>query len=191
MNDCPSLQPLIDQLRALWASEPDIEQRMRKAKPLVERLITDPELREKTRNWPMTPRQNLLFYEDPQHGFVLNATVRVQGSSPGVPHDHAHAWTLYAICEGNESMERYEQVDDGSRPGHAELRLTSVTPGKAGDVDLIPPRSIHLERAGAERSSALILRSERLVGRTPQRLFNLEKQSVVEGQGPAQVPYAF
>jgi predicted metal-dependent enzyme (double-stranded beta helix superfamily) len=184
------LQPFIDELRALWAAEPDMEQRMRKAKPLVERMVANPQLREHSRAWPMTPGQNLLFYEDPDYGFALNATVRKAGS-PGGPHDHAHAWTLYGIVEGAESMERYERVDDGSKPGHAELRRTSVTPGGAGSVDLVAPYAIHCERAGPERSSALILRSERLVGKTKQRLFDIEKNAVVETFGPAQVPYTF
>jgi predicted metal-dependent enzyme (double-stranded beta helix superfamily) len=186
----PFLQPLIDQLREVWRSETDVEQRMRKAKPLMEQLVTNPEMQQHSRAWPMTPGQNLLFYEDPDYGFALNATVRKQGT-PATPHDHAHTWTLYCIIEGTESMEHYERLDDGSREGYAELKRTSVSTGTGGSVDLIEPYAIHTERAGPERSSAIILRSERLVGKTTQRMFNPEKNTVSEAYGPQQVPYTF
>jgi predicted metal-dependent enzyme (double-stranded beta helix superfamily) len=189
MSNASLLQPFIDELRAIWAAEPDVEQRMRKAKPLMERVVKDPAFVENSRSWPMTPRQNLLFYQDPDYGFALNATVRKAGS-PGWPHDHAHSWTLYAIVEGIESMERYEQLDDGSRPGYADVRRTSVTEGGPGSVDLVEPYSIHCERPGPERSAALILRSERLVGKTPQRMFDIEQKTVKTVDGLEQVPYS-
>jgi predicted metal-dependent enzyme (double-stranded beta helix superfamily) len=186
---CPSLSPLIEQLRAIWESVADPEQRMRRAKPLMEHFIAQPEFRDRARTWPMTPMQNLMFYEDPDYGFALCGTVRKAGSPEGV-HDHAHTWTLYGIVDGDETMERYEQIDDGSREGYAELRRTSATRGSAGDVDLVAPFAIHCERATPERSSALILRSERL-GKPVQRLFNLEKRSFALVGGPKQVPYSF
>ncbi len=189
MNDCPSLQPLIDELRTIWAGEADLEQRMVRAKPVMERFIAEPAFRDRARAWPLTPMQNLMFYEDLDYGFALNGTVRKAGSPEGV-HDHAHTWTLYGIVVGNESMERYEQLDDGTREGYAELRRTSATPGSAGDVDLVAPFAIHCERATPDFSSALILRSERL-GKPVQRLFNLEKKSFALVGGPKQVPYSF
>jgi predicted metal-dependent enzyme (double-stranded beta helix superfamily) len=112
MSDCPSLQPLITELRSIWASESDVEKCMRRAKPVMERFITQPGFKELTRAWPMTIGQNLLFYEDPEFRFALNGTVRKAGASPSRPHDHAHSWTLYSIVEGHELMERYEKLFD-------------------------------------------------------------------------------
>lgn len=191
MDACPSLASLIGELREIWRTVPDIEARMTRAKPVLERVIRDETFKERTRAWPLTPGQNLLFYEDPDFGFVLNGTVRQPGS-PEMPHDHAHSWTVYGIVEGTESMQRYERLDkNGAQSGQAELKLISVKAGHAGDVDLVEPYDIHFEAPGPTRSSALILRSERLVGRTPQRLFNLKTKTVVEGSGPKQVPYSF
>lgn len=190
MSDCPSLQPLIAELRAVWAAKGNVVACMEEAKEVMARFIAQPDFRERTRAWPLTPRQNLLFYEDPDYGFVLNGTVRETGS-PGAAHDHAHAWTAYGIVYGKESMERYERLDDGSKPGYAKLRRTSATPGGAGDVDLVAPYEIHCERPGAERSGALILRSERLVGRALQKIFDEKNDTVAEASGPTQVPYSF
>jgi predicted metal-dependent enzyme (double-stranded beta helix superfamily) len=185
-----TLQPLIDELRAIWATEPDTEARMRKAQPLMARVTADPALQARSREWPDTTGQNLLFYEDPDYGFVLNGVVRVPAYRGGV-HDHAYAWTLYGVVDGTESLERYDQLDDGSRPGVAELRLAGATPGTKGVVDIVPPYAVHAERGGPTRSAALILRSERLVGKTLQRHFDLEQKTVREASGPEQVPYDF
>src|SRR6516162_1419531 len=72
--------------------------------------------------------KNLLLYVDPDHHFVINAVVRAPGRTGSV-HDHADAWVLYGVLDGSESLERYERIDDGSRPGYAEVRLASVTTG--------------------------------------------------------------
>jgi len=184
------LQPLIDELRTIWAVESDTEQRMRKAQPLMARITADPELRARSRDWPPTPGQNLLFYEDPDYGFVLNGVVRIPPYRGGA-HDHAYAWTLYGVIDGTETLERYDQLDDRSRPGVAELRLASASAGTSGVVDIVPPYAVHAERGGPTRSAALILRSERLVGKTLQRQFDLEHGTVRDASGPEQVPYDF
>jgi predicted metal-dependent enzyme (double-stranded beta helix superfamily) len=182
------VQPLIDELRAIWQSEPDVEQRMRKAKPLMERTVANPELQARSREWPPTPGQNLLLYEDPDYGFVLNGVVRIPPYRGGV-HDHAHSWTLYGVLDGTEILERYDQIDDGSRPGFAELKLTGAAPGTPGVVDLVPPYAIHAERGGPTRSAALILRSVRVAGKAKLRMFDPERNSVTESLGLEQVPY--
>ncbi len=119
---------------------------------------------------------------------MLNATVRPAGSS-GAVHDHAHAWTLYGLIDGSERLERYERLDDGTRPGHAELRLVSDTVLRPGMIDFVAPYEIHREHGGPGRSVALIIRSERLVGRTLQHGFDPDAQTVREMSGPTQVPY--
>jgi hypothetical protein len=58
-----------------------------------------------------------------------------------------------------------------------------------GGVDFVPPYAVHAERGGLERSVAIIVRSERMVGRFKQHMFDTDKNTVVEGWGPEQVPY--
>jgi predicted metal-dependent enzyme (double-stranded beta helix superfamily) len=115
--------------------------------------------------------------------------VRAPGRSGSV-HDHADAWVLYGVLDGSESLERYERVDDGTRAGHAELRLVSVTTGTQGKVDLVPPHAIHAEQGGPTRSVAIIVRSQRLgEGTILQRAYDPKAETVVERFGPTQVPY--
>lgn len=186
----PVFERFIADVRGVWASEPDAERRMAKARPLLEKLVLDPALRLHSKGWPSTePRGNLLLHEDHDYDFVVNAVVRTPNRKGGV-HDHAHAWVLYALLDGFESLERYKRLDGGATPGHAEVRLSSITSGGPGKVDLVPPFGIHAEQGGPERSVAVILRSERLVGRTLQHGYDVAAQTVVERWGPEQIPFA-
>jgi predicted metal-dependent enzyme (double-stranded beta helix superfamily) len=186
----PILEQFIGELRAIWAAEPDDGRRMEQAKPLLERLVSDPGLRTHSAAWPSTEGyKNLLLYVDPDHHFVINAVVRAPGRTGSV-HDHADAWVLYGVLDGSERLERYERVDDGSRPGHAEVRLSSATTGMPGKVDLVPPHAIHAEQGGPTRSVAIIVRSQRLgAGTVLQRTYDPKANTVIERYGPTQVPY--
>ena len=146
----PVFEKFIGDLRAVWSAETDDARRMDKARPLVEAFVKDPDLKAHSAQWPSTEgRKNLLLYVDPAYDFVVNAVVRVPGRTGSV-HDHANAWVLYGVLDGTERLERYDRVDGGSRPGHAEVRLTSVTTGTQGKVDLVPPHAMpaHVPFAG-------------------------------------------
>ena len=186
----PVFDSFISDLRSIWAADADNGSRMAKAKPLLERLVKDDGLKAHSASWPSTEgHKNLLLYVDPEHHFVVNAVVRVPGRKGSV-HDHADAWVLYGVLDGSESLERYDRVDDGSRPGHAELKLSSVTTGAQGKVDLVPPHAIHAEQGGPTRSVAIIVRSQRLgQGTVLQGRYDLATNARTEGYGPTQVPY--
>ena len=186
----PVFDTFISDLRALWSAESDDQRRMEKAKPLLERLVKDPMLKAHSANWPSTEgRKNLLFYVDPDFHFVINGVVRVPGRTGSV-HDHADAWVLYGVLDGTESLERFDRVDDGSRPGYAEVKLSSVTTGSQGKVDLVPPRAIHAEQGGPTRSVAVIVRSEKLgEGTVLQHLYDRKANTIVDQYGPTQIPY--
>jgi predicted metal-dependent enzyme (double-stranded beta helix superfamily) len=186
----PVFEKFIDDLRAVWSAETDDARRMENAKPLVEAFVKDPDLKAHSAQWPSTEgRKNLLLYVDPAYEFVVNAVVRVPGRTGSV-HDHANAWVLYGVLDGTEGLERYERIDDGMRPGHAEVRLASVTTGTQGKVDLVPPHAIHAEQGGPTRSVAIIVRSQRLgEGTVLQHMYDPKAQTVVEQYGPTQIPY--
>lgn len=185
----PIFQKFIDDLRAAFAHGPDTAAAMEKARSLLEGLVADEELRARSKDWPSTEgHKNLLLYEDPDYGFVINAVVRTAHRKGGI-HDHAHAWTAYGLLDGEEKLERYSRLDDGSREGYAEIRLDSVTEGGPGTVDLVPPFDIHSEKGGAARSVAVIVRSERLVGRVLQGRFDPEAKTTHQGEGPTQIPF--
>jgi predicted metal-dependent enzyme (double-stranded beta helix superfamily) len=186
----PVFDKFIADLRAVWAAEADDQGRMERAKPLLARLVMDETLKVHSAGWPSTEgRKNLLLYVDPDYAFVVNGVVRMPGRTGSV-HDHADAWVLYGVLDGSESLERFERVDDGSRPGHAEVKLTSVTTGTQGKVDLVAPRAIHAEQGGPTRSVAIIVRSQKLgAGTVLQHQYDRTTNTVVERYGPTQIPY--
>jgi predicted metal-dependent enzyme (double-stranded beta helix superfamily) len=186
----PVFDTFIADLRAVWAAEADDRRRMEKAKPLLEKLVMNPKLKAHSADWPSTEgRKNLLLYVDPDYHFVVNGVVRMPGRTGSV-HDHADAWVLYGVLDGSESLERFARTDDGSRPGYAEVKLTSVTTGTQGKVDLVAPRDIHAEQGGPTRSVAVIVRSQRLgEGTVLQHSYDRKANTVTEQYGPTQIPY--
>jgi predicted metal-dependent enzyme (double-stranded beta helix superfamily) len=182
-------EKFVQDLRAVWAETPDMEARMKKGQKLLEELVKDPAMREASKSWPSTEgRKNLLFYEDRDYGFAINGVVRVPGRKGSI-HDHAHAWTAYGLLDGSESLERFRRTDDGSKEGYAKLELESITEGKPGKVDLVPPFDIHAEQGGPTRSVAIILRSERVAGKVLQGSYDREKNSYRQVDGPTNIPY--
>jgi predicted metal-dependent enzyme (double-stranded beta helix superfamily) len=186
----PAFEQFIQELRTVWTSEPKDEGRMQRAKPLLEHFVKDESVKAHSSSWPSTEgRKNLRLYVDPDHGFVINAVVREPGRKGSV-HDHADAWVLYGVLDGEESLERFDRLDDGRTPGHAEVRLSSVTTGTRGKVDLVPPHAIHAEQGGPVRSVAIIVRSKPLgEGTVLQNGYDLQTKTVVTRYGPAQIPF--
>jgi predicted metal-dependent enzyme (double-stranded beta helix superfamily) len=186
----PVFDRFIADLRAIWAAEIEDRRRMERAGPLLQKLVMDNTLKDHSAGWPSTEgRKNLLLYVDPDYAFVVNGVVRVPGRTGSV-HDHADAWVLYGVLDGTESLERFERVDDGSKSGHAEIKLSSVTTGSQGKVDLVAPRAIHAEQGGPTRSVAIIVRSQKLgEGTVLQHQYDRAANTVIERYGPTQVPF--
>jgi hypothetical protein len=68
--------------------------------------------------------------------------------------------------------------------------LQSVSESGAGTVDLVPPYDVHAEKGAlGGRSVAVIVRSERVVGKVLQGRYNLETGKYFQGEGPTQVPF--
>lgn len=188
-NAAQAFQDFIDEVRIVWAAEADMGRRMEATRPLLQKLVSNPVLRAASQTWPSTEgHKNLLLHIDEKFGFVVNAVVR-EPNRKGSVHDHAQAWVLYGLLDGVESLERWDRIDDGSRPDYAEVKLSSVTTGGPGNVDLVPPFAIHAEQGGPGRSVAVILRSERLVGVHLQNGYDPATKAVVRRSGPTQVPF--
>jgi predicted metal-dependent enzyme (double-stranded beta helix superfamily) len=185
----PRFGKFIQDLRAAWVELPDTERRMKRVKVLLEELIKDPSLREHSKNWPSTEgHKNLLLYEDSDYQFVINAVVRTPGRD-GRIHDHAHAWTAYGVLDGTERLERYRRIDGEEKKEYALIELESLTEGYPGKVDLVAPFAIHSEKGGPTRSVAVIVRSERLVGRTLQGRYDAKTEKYNQSEGPTQIPF--
>jgi predicted metal-dependent enzyme (double-stranded beta helix superfamily) len=186
-----AVKRFIGSARQLHAEETDLAKRWEKMTPLLQELLADPSVREQSRGWPTCAQaeraQNLLFYEDPDYKFVINGLIKAPKSRTQI-HDHAHNWTLYGVLDGTETIERYERVDDGSKPDYAEIRKTVDVQVGAGKIDLVPPYAIHAEESGAERTVAIIVRAEKAGGFLQGRYDSVTRK-YWQGYGPEQIPF--
>ena len=186
-----ALGQFIASMRTLFAEEQDVEKRWEGLAPLFRELLAAPEILARSKKWPKCAQaeraENLLFYEDPDFGFVINGLVKAPNTRTSV-HDHAHNWTLYGVLDGSENIKRYERLDDGSKPDYAELRNTENFSVGPGDIDLVRPWQIHAEESGDERTVAIILRAEKSGGFLQGRYDPVNKK-YWQGYGPTQIPY--
>ena len=181
----------IGSARSLFAEEKNVEKRWEKLTPLLRELLADPAVREQSKRWPECSHaeraENLLLYEDPDFGFVVNGLTKNPHTRTQI-HDHAHNWTLYGVLDGTETIERYERLDDSSKPDHADVRLTFKSRVSPGDVDLVRPGLIHAEESGEERTVAIIVRAKK-PGSFLQGRYDPVKKKYWQGYGPRQTPY--
>ncbi|MBK17711.1 MAG: hypothetical protein CMM52_02580 [Rhodospirillaceae bacterium] len=188
----PAVEKFIEDMRKVFADGIPEPERWEICRELLTELIADPDVKEHAKDWPVTgfnPKtdrvQNLLFYEDPDYGFVINALIKNPGGSAMV-HDHGSAWTIYGVLSGEERIVHFdaEEQSDGkikTSESHSEY----CGPGQ---VDVVKPWLIHSEYAGDEKSIAVIVRSKR--SGTFEQYRYLEDGSRVMIKGPEQVPYS-
>ena len=151
-------------------------------------MVRDPEVRKHAQTWPVCifenkKVENLLFYEDPDYGFVINGLIKPPGGRAAI-HDHGPSWTIYAVLEGRERIVRYAAKDTAG--GTVELQEIAADFYESGDVDLVEPRVIHSEFAGERKSIAVIVRSQRS-GTFEQLSYDSARPTVFGG--PNQVPF--
>jgi predicted metal-dependent enzyme (double-stranded beta helix superfamily) len=192
MSSPSAVQKFIAAARRVHADEPDAAKRWEKMTPLLQELLVDASVRAQSKNWPHCSQggeraENLLFYEDPDYKFVINGLIKAPYTRTAI-HDHAHNWTLYGVLDGTESIERYERLDDGSKPDYAEVNKTCSIKVTAGKIDLVPPYAIHAEESGDERTVAIIVRAEKAGGFLQGR-YDPATHLYWQGYGPKQIPY--
>ena len=189
-----ALDRFVSKTRDLFAREPDPEARWTKLEPILAELLADPEVVAASKTWPLcVPRdgraENLLFYEDPDYKFAVNGLVaqRPAGQRARI-HDHGHIYTLYGVLDGRQQIERYERIDDRSKPDYAEIRQTTASLCGPGEIDLVRPYEVHCETSIGERAVAVIIRSEKSGGFNQGR-YSLETGQYYESLGPRQTPH--
>ena len=196
----PALETFIAEFRALYTENIDDIERFERGRPLLETLLADPDLKDRAKNWPARNDparghyENLLFYEDPAYGFVLNALIKEPGESTPV-HDHGEVLTVYGVLAGGETVRRYRRVDAGAGENGVpeaddgiELELIGDHEVAPGYIDFVPPGDIHVEHNGPHRTIGLILRNGN-VGKNLQSWYDEDTGTRIRRYGPKQVPH--
>jgi predicted metal-dependent enzyme (double-stranded beta helix superfamily) len=82
-----------------------------------------------------------LLHEEPDHTLAVMAIAwRSGGGAP--PHNHG-TWAVVAGVDGDEENTFWKRLDDGSRPGYAEIVAQGVKSFGPGEVVSFLPDSIH------------------------------------------------
>lgn len=116
-----------------------------------------------------------LVHDDPKKRFIVVSLVWLP--SQGTPiHDHS-TWGVAGIVENELRIVNYDRVDDGSKPGYADLREASAIEAPAGTVTyILPPNDvIHLIENATDRPTI----SLHVYGKSTVECnqFNLEKKA--------------
>src|SRR5262245_45052290 len=82
-----------------------------------------------------------LLHEEPDHTLAIFAGAWLPGRG-APPHNHG-TWAVVAGVDGTERNTLWTRVDDGSQPGHAEIRRQSDRVLRPGDVLTFQPETIH------------------------------------------------
>lgn len=191
----PSVEAFIATLRALYAEPIDDIERFERARPALLAMLEDPELKARAARWPSRNDpakghyENLLFYEDPDYGFVINALVKEAGEATPI-HDHGKVLTVYGVLSGAETVKRFRRVDAGAglQRGRVALELIGEHQVQPGYIDFVPPGEIHAEYNGPTRTVGIIVRSGN-VARNLQTWYDEATGAPTRRFGPKQVPY--
>ena len=183
----PAVEAFVSTVRGLFEQGLSADEVWPQACEPLKEMLRDPAVAEHAKTWPTSPAKlglegkhaNLLFYEDPDHGFVINGLIKNPGGL-AVPHDHGKAWTVYGVLAGGERIVQMHPGENGFTEGEA----SECGPG---DVDIVPPWKIHAEYAGDEKTIAVIVRSQR--SGTFEQYRHNDDGTKTRFPGPNQVPF--
>ena len=138
-----TLDQYVGDLRAIAAQETDLEEITERVAPLAKKFADAPgwfrpEYRECDEEQGFGVH---LLHEEPNHDLAvfLISWLPNRGTKP---HNHK-TWAVVVGMEGQEQEANWERLDDGSKPGHAELKLGDKHVMVAGDVARCYPEHIH------------------------------------------------
>ncbi|MFT4039362.1 MAG: hypothetical protein QM692_14335 [Thermomicrobiales bacterium] len=82
---------------------------------------------------------------------------RFPAEAPTPVHNH-NSWGIACVVQGRDRYLRWERLDDGHDPDHADLRLVEETELEAGDVVWFhgPPHDIHSQQGIGDAAWELV-----------------------------------
>ena len=138
-----TLADYVRDLRAISAATRDDREIMTRVGPLAQRLALGRAWLEE-RHFSCDAEQGFgvhLLHEEPDHTLAVFAVAWLPGRG-AAPHNHL-TWSVVVGVEGRESNTFWKRLDDGSRPGYAEIHRQGQMVFGPGDVFALMPDAIH------------------------------------------------
>jgi predicted metal-dependent enzyme (double-stranded beta helix superfamily) len=146
-----TLEQLAADMETLVAREREHARIVTAAEPLLARFLAARTLPEAycqpATGRTATEQQGFTLYRlhrGPQDCFNIMVAIWPTGGTTGV-HDHAGKWVVEGVYRNTLHTVRNQRLDNGSRPGYAELQETAALDLQPGDVShvLSPNQEIH------------------------------------------------
>jgi predicted metal-dependent enzyme (double-stranded beta helix superfamily) len=91
---------------------------------------------------PERARGTYTLYHDAETDFhVLSHCFDNGSKSP--PHDHGRSWAIYGQVRHHTDIQTWKRLDDGSKPGYAEIAVKDSYRLNPGQVGIYHPGDIH------------------------------------------------
>jgi predicted metal-dependent enzyme (double-stranded beta helix superfamily) len=139
-----SIQGFVTDLRRIASEVTDEREILSRVRPLARRVALAKESWLERRFYAADPVQGFglhMLHEEPDHSLAIFAVSWLPNRGAPV-HDHG-TWAIVAGVDGPEKNVFFDRVDDGSRPGYAELRKIGEKIFNAGDVLAMPTGGLH------------------------------------------------
>jgi len=138
-----TLSLFLDDLRCVTSQTTDDKTILGRVSPLVKRLaLAKSWLRDTFYQTDATQGFGVhLLHEEEDHSAAVFAVSWLPGRG-APPHNHG-TWAVVAGVDGPEKNSFWERIDDGSRPGFADLELVGEKVCGVGDVVPMLPDDIH------------------------------------------------
>ena len=172
------LSDYVQDLRQIVAGETDAAKITELVVPLAKRLALNPRWRD-PQYLECNAKQGFrahLLHEEPNHDLAVFLFSWLPGRGT-TPHDHK-TWAVVVGIEGQEQEIGYARLDDGARPGHAELKRAEERVMTAGEASRCYPDDIHTVRNVGASISMSLHTYGRHINYTGRSEFNLEKMQV-------------
>ena len=139
-----SIQDLVADLRSGVSELADESKILSQVRPLVRRAALSNDSWLEKRFYVADPEQGFgvyLLHEERDHSLAIFAVSWLPNR--GAPPHDLGTWAVLAGVDGPERNEFFERIDDGSRPGYAELKKVGEKVFRAGDVLAMRTGQIH------------------------------------------------
>ena len=108
----------------------------------LERLLLNPNLLREHLGDPPPYAERTTIAHDPETDVHVLVHGRAKGGK-SAPHDHGPCWVVYGAYRNGTRMRRWRRLDDGSRPGHADLVLQEEFLNEPGHAAVFAVGDIH------------------------------------------------
>ena len=138
-----TLSQFVEDLRVITRETRNHGAIIDRVRPLARRLALSKEWLEK-RHYACDAAQGFgvhLLHEEADHTLAVFAVAWLPGRG-APPHDHG-TWAVVAGVDGTEKNVYWKRLDDGSRPGYAEIEQQGAEMVAPGEVVALLPDAIH------------------------------------------------